>query len=194
MQVFDPLMVNKFGNLILDTKILATNIIALIQGANPQLNGLIAELRQSTPRFFALGGNNGRMVLVIDPRPASRGRVAPFVLSDEAPSRMLYREAVGWNENGVYHLGYCERIGARLPTRKELEAIILGVSSSNEGSYDQNAIAGLSGTYVWSSTQSLLFPQFAFSLDGSCGFIGVGICDDSLSVRCVRSFDNFSIQ
>jgi hypothetical protein len=149
-----------------------------------RVNALRAQLQQESPQFFALGGNDGRLYRITDPEPNPARQVAPFVLSDTAPRKMNHKEAAGWDENGVHHPGYCESIGATLPTKQQLEA--LGRAMSPNGRYDQNAIAGMSETFVWSLSVHPNYPDFAFYFDGYFGFVGYGYRDFGKSVRCVR--------
>jgi hypothetical protein len=160
-------------------------ITLLFEGnEDERMNALYVQLRDEVPlhpggsRFFDLGGNAGRISLITDPERA----IAPFIFSDSAPRVMNYWEAFGWDENGVHRPGYCESLGARLPTQNELKA--LGRAMSVNGPYDPNAIEDMLGL-VWSASVPHYFSStFAFVF--SHGLTYPYFKFVQITVRCVR--------
>jgi len=171
------------------------SITPVIEGhADPRVNQLYVQLRneaavpaQNRPdphvtRFFDLGGEDGGIYVISDPT----GQVAPFVLSGNAPRKMKHKEAAGWDDkNGVHHLGYCEKIGARLMTEEELYALDRAMSPG--GRYNPNAIAGMANTWVWSSSVHPSYLDEAFVFNGSNGLVVNFYRGYDRSVRCVRA-------
>lgn len=158
------------------------SVIPLIANhPDARVRALVADLQQNRPQFYAMGGNAGRMYLIRDPE----NRVAPFVLSDAVPRTMNHYEAEGGRDprTGVEHTGHCRGMGERQATEAELRA--LERATSPNGQYDRNAIAGLHGTYVWSS--SVHDADSAFYFYGPLGHVGSDDRDyGGGSVRCVR--------
>jgi len=151
----------------------------LAEHDDEQIRALYNQLQQHSPQFFALGGNEGRLYRITDPT----GAVPPFVLSDAGPYRMDHKHALGWDENGVHHPGFCESKGARLATEDELRALSRAMSPN--GRYDSNAIPGMANTWFWSSSLHPDYAYYAFYFNGYYGDVGSGTRYNAGFARCV---------
>ncbi len=145
------------------------HITAVMAGADPRMTAYFQELQRDQPRFFALGGEAGRIYRITDPE----NRVPPFVLSDLSPNRMSHTDATR----------FCEERGASLPTKDQLEA--LERSMRHNDRYNPDHIAGMREVLFWSSP--LDGERFAYRFIGGTGNVDYVLRRNGYRARCVQA-------
>ncbi len=79
-------------------------------------------------------------------------QIGDFILSGLAPQKMNQRDAVA----------YCQRLGAELPSREQLEAVARAIGAPNAN--NRNLILDMAGDRIWSSSVHPNCPALAYTL------------------------------
>ncbi len=140
---------------------------------NPGIVRLVAQLRQYSPQFYALGGFDGRIYLVRDPER----RVNRFLLADSLPIMRTQEES----------MRFCEERGAKIPTSQQLLALSRALTPDG-GEYNGSIIPSLENELVWLSDKSARGDnQYFKGRDGRLGKALYGTSPmHSVVIRCVR--------